>query len=157
MRSANLAQRAFLLAVVAAIICAASASASTTLAQTLLTQPGFTYDHQLAVDLGRAYGNEMARVMAASMPGRLDLDHPTVIARTFKGDRRLVQVSYRSSYSRGGAVVVLALCREGLLTWVDSTFWDGARTSRVKEFADADSNTIYAGNPDRCPRRDGLP
>lgn len=145
----------FLLAV-AAIVFAASTSASTPVAQKLPTQPGFTYDHQLAVDLGRAYGNEMARVMAGSFPGRLDLDHPTVIARTFKGDRRLVQVSYRSSYSRSGAVVVLALCREGLLTWVDSTYWDGERTSRVKEFANADRNTIYAGNPDRCPRRDGV-
>lgn len=148
---AHLARKTLLLTV-AAIICAASAST-----QARPEQPGFTYDHQLAVDLGRAYGTALARAMASRLPGKLDLNHPTVIARTFKGNRRLVQVSYRSTHSGVGAVVVLALCREGELTWADSAYWEGERMSPVEEFAQANSDTYYATAPDRCPGADGAP
>jgi len=143
--------RKILLFACATLVCAASTTRASP------EQPGFTYDHQLALDLGKAYGNALARAMAQKLPAKLELDHPTVIARTFKGNRRLVQVSYRSTKKGTGAVVVLALCREGELTWTDSAYWEGERMSPVGDFASADSDTYYAAAPDRCPTMEGVP
>lgn len=139
------------LLVAAALVCPAFS------AQALPGQPGFTYDQQLAADLGRAYGAALSRAMTGKLPGALDLDHPTVLARTFKGNRRLIQVSYRSKQSGIGAVVVLALCQEGELTWVDSAYWEGERMSPVEAFAHADRDTYYAAAPDRCPKTEDAP
>jgi hypothetical protein len=119
-------------------------------AQAASNSSTFPYDGQLALDLGNAYAHSLAKGMAAKSKLTLSFSSPTVVARIFKGDRRLVQISYGSDRKDAGAFVVLELCKEnGLLTVVDSAYFEEAKTSPVEEFSRSNPDTYYAA-PSAC-------
>lgn len=115
----------------------------------------FSYDRQLALDLGSAYAHSLAKEMPAKPAGKLDFSTPRVLARIFKDGRHLVQISYGSNQKDVGVFVVLELCPEnGLLTIVDSAYYEG--TSPAEQFAQSGAATYYAA-PAVCSKSRDAP
>jgi hypothetical protein len=133
--------RSFLFALAMALACASGP---------IMAAPGFAYDHQLALDLGRSYARPLAQIAGKSGVA-LDLDRPKVIARTFQGNRHFVQVSYGAGREGVGAAVTLEQCQDGgPLVWVDWSYWSGGEHPPTEKFENANGDADYVA-PNRCP------
>ena len=136
--------RRFHMVAMAALICASAAASAAP------DQSGFTYDKGEALDLGLAYAKPLAGTVNGSGV-ELDLSTPTVLARTFKGNRHLILISYESNRKDVSANVTLEqLPGHTPLAMVNWSLSNGCRNYQKELFESATGDTAYSDAP-KCP------
>ena len=128
-----------------AFVCASPAAGA------LPDQSGFSYDRRQAIDLGLGYATPLAQI-AEKSGAKLDLGTPTVLARTFKGNRHLILISYGSNREDVSATVTLEQpSGSAKLAFVNWSFSNGCRDYQREMFENATSDTPYS-DASKCPQ-----